>query len=378
MDGEYLFRLARQKSAEGRTALAETISDLFHDEGDVLTDRERSLIFDILHKLVHEVEMAVRKVLSERLAELPDAPRPLIAQLANDAFEVAYPILTRSTVLEDEDLIEVITHRTQEHQLAIAQRPGLSEGVSDALVNGGHESVIRTLLGNRDARISRATMEFLVEQSKRVDTFQEPILQRDELDAELATRMFMWVTAALRQHIMDNFDLPTGQVDDMLETVAVNEIQSNRAQSESRQAKAREMIDTMGDAGMVTPDLMIAALEQGETALFAALFRKLTGLPQHLTLRILFEGGGEGLAIACRAVNLGKAVFAGIFTVSRKSRPSDASQIQRETRRVLNLYDQMSQEGAREALDRMCRGQDYLAAIRDLELGAEGMGAQSA
>ncbi|MCP5370759.1 MAG: DUF2336 domain-containing protein [Hyphomicrobiales bacterium] len=326
-------------------------------------------MFDILHKLVHDVEMAVRKVLSERLADMPDAPRPLIAQLANDAIEVAYPILTKCMVLEDEDLVEVIAHRTLEHQLAIAVRPGLSEGVSDALVNGGHESVIRTLLGNRDARISRATMEFLVEQSKRVDTFQEPILRREELDGDLATRMFMWVSAALRQYILDNYDLPVSKVDDMLESIAVNEIKSNQAQSESRKTRAREMIDTMGQAGMVTPDLLIAALEQGETALFAALFRKLTGLPQHLTLRLLFEGGGEGLAIACRAVDLGKAVFAGIFTVSRKARPAESANVQRETRRVLNLYDQMSREGAREALDRMCRGQDYLAAIRDLELG---------
>lgn len=51
-DGEYLLSLARDKSGKRRKLLAETISDLFSGKGHVLTERERALMFDILHKMV--------------------------------------------------------------------------------------------------------------------------------------------------------------------------------------------------------------------------------------------------------------------------------------------------------------------------------------
>jgi len=139
-------------------------------------------MFDILHKIVHNAEMTVRRIIAEQLADLPDAPRDLIKLLANDEVEVAYSILRESDVLEDEDLIEVISRRTQEHNLAVSVRRSISEDVTDALVETDDESVINTLLKNSGASLSLATMEFLVEKSKRVDAFQEPILRRGDLD----------------------------------------------------------------------------------------------------------------------------------------------------------------------------------------------------
>lgn len=83
--------------------------------------------------------------------------------------------------------------------MAVAIRQSVSEAVSDALVKQGTERVIRTLLQNDNARISDKTMEFLVEQSERVNSFQEPVLRRRELRPEMAKRMFLWVSAALRK-----------------------------------------------------------------------------------------------------------------------------------------------------------------------------------
>ncbi|MEQ8194381.1 MAG: hypothetical protein RIB59_07815, partial [Rhodospirillales bacterium] len=65
LDAEELFKLASQKSKEGRTNLAATISDLFLEGGRILTERERALMFDILHKIIVDVERAIRKKLSE-------------------------------------------------------------------------------------------------------------------------------------------------------------------------------------------------------------------------------------------------------------------------------------------------------------------------
>src|SRR5690606_28310465 len=111
-----------------------------------------------LKKLIHDVAVPVRKALAERLAQVPSAPHDVIVALANDEIDIAQPILMRSEALLDVDLIEIIRHRTMEHQLAIAMRRNLSESVSGALVEAGSQDVIKTLLENPDARISEATM----------------------------------------------------------------------------------------------------------------------------------------------------------------------------------------------------------------------------
>ncbi|MDB5405560.1 MAG: hypothetical protein JWL84_472, partial [Rhodospirillales bacterium] len=199
---KHLFALARDKTAQGREALIATVGDLFVASGDALSDRERALMGDILRNLVNDVEIAVRRRLAEQLSQRSDAPPDVVLSLANDMIEVAYPILLRSKVLQDLELVEIVHHRTLEYQLAIAMRESVSETVSDALVASGEVDVIKTLLENTGAEISQSTLEYLAEESKRVDLYQNPLLSRPEVGRELAQKMYWWVSAALRQHIL--------------------------------------------------------------------------------------------------------------------------------------------------------------------------------
>ena len=371
VNADYLLRLARDKSMAGRQELAETISDLFLGDTGSLSDRERALTHDILSQVIHDVEMTVRRNISEQLAKLPNAPRDLAVLLANDDIEVAYPILAYHKVLHDADLIEVIRHRTLEHQLAIAIREEVSEAVSDALVQTGKERVVRTLLENPTAAISSSTMDYLIEQSQRIDSFHEPILNRGDLDPSLAQRMFMWVSAALRQYILDTHDIDPDTIDDLLEKAALEAIGSQSGPSGSSN-KAQELVARLADDDAVTPDLLVALLQEGEIPLFVTMFQRLTGLRERLVKRLLFEPGGEGLAIACKSAGLGKAIFSSIFTLTRKARPGSETSMRREIRHVLNLYDHMTEDSAQHVVRRWKRNVGYLAAIRELEVSTVG------
>ncbi len=371
IEAEELFRLASQKSKEGRTNLAETISDLFLEGGKVLTERERVLMFDILHKIIADVEKSVRQNLSETIADFTDLPPELANILANDDVEVAFPILSRSKILQDFQLIEVIRHRTLEHQLGIAIRSNISEGVCDVLVEAGNESVIRTLLENKNAVISKKTMEFLVEQSRRVDSFQEPIVNRDDLDPILAKRMFLWVSAALRKYIIDNFTLDKSTVDDLMEQVNLAQIDTaTLKQVGAGSGKVSELVQNLDEQNLATPKMLLSALQDGEVTLFLSLFGKLTGLRDTLVRRIVFEPGGDGLAIACKAVDVINSDFILIFDLSRKARPEDKKKHEREVRHVETLYKKMTVQAAKKVLRMWQRDSDYLAAIRELELNA--------
>ena len=371
IDTDYLFQLARDKSSVGRSNLASIIADLFDHRSDTISARERDQMFNILHGIIHEVEKSVRTSLSRRIASFSDAPVELISHLATDEIDVAYPILKKSKVLRDADLIDVIRLRTHEHQLAITLRTDVSEEVSDALVEGGDEGVIESLLKNENARISEATVEYLVDQSERVDTYQEPLLHRHDLKEDLAKRMFMWVSAALREHIIDRYEIDAEVVGDLLEQIATEEAERTATARQQAQRSSEKLTTALRDEGMVTPEMLVAALIDGEVPLFLALFSDIMGLDEFLTARMIFEAGGEGLAIACKAVGIPEFQFVSIFSMSRKSKPHVAKTLARDLPQVLGLYRRMTREAAVAVLRRWQGGSDYLATFQELELVAK-------
>jgi len=207
LSAEQLISLARQKSDQAREQLFEAMGDVFLERNTVLSLQERALITDILEKLIREVSREIRRKLAVKLADAPGTPRELAVLLANDEIDIASPVLIKSKVLEDADLIEIVRNRSTQHLLAISMRRDLSTAVADALVESGEKDVIRTLLENQDAQISRATMAYLVEQSKAVDEFQEPLVKRRDLPGDLARRMCLWVSAAIRQSLLERFNI---------------------------------------------------------------------------------------------------------------------------------------------------------------------------
>ena len=364
----FLLDLALDKSLEGRRALTATIGDLFNKQDQVLSERERALMTDILRKLIHDCEVVVRRDLSERLSSAPNPPHELIVALANDEIEVAEPILRASAVLRDAELVGVIRHRTQQHQLAIAMRRSLSEYVSDALVETGNIDVVKVLLENSDARISEATMGYLAEESRRVDTYQEPLLRREDLGPELAARMYLWVSAALRSHILEAFDIDPSQIDDHLEEAAgVIARGSESQEAEPEKAKPAEVLARqLTEQRKVTPDFLVQVLRQGEVPLFEALFGELSGLKAPRLQSVLYDSGGEGLAIACRAMAMPKPTFATIFLLSRRGHTGKKIVDPRELSRALLLFDKIVPAAAAEVMKGWSRDWKYQDAVEQI------------
>ena len=364
-DAESLMLLAREKSAESRSRLSQIIVDLFDNQASVLTERQRTLMYGILQTVIGDIESSVRQAVAGRLALMDDVPRELVSQLANDEANIAFPILSKSGLLRDNDLVEIIKLRTEEHMLAITMRRNVSETVTQALVDAGHEPVIISLLKNANAKISETTMEYLVEQSQRVDSFQEPILNRDDLNPQLAKRMFLWVSAALRQHIISEFDLDKSTVDELLEQVTSEEI-SGKPLPEKK--KVDQLADVLKDEGLVTVDMLLTALNEGEVPLFIALFSKVTKLREHLVQRLLFEQGGEGLAITCKAIGMSPDEFARLFELSKVAKADTQEEIEKRLPLVASFYEATPRKAAIDVLRLRHRGSDYLGALRELDV----------
>ncbi len=204
---QQLLRLATGRSADERMDLATSLVDLLKETELNLSEREAALIDDILNKLISDFETAVRRELADRLASLELAPHEVIVALANDEIDVAKPLLTQSSALRDQDLIEIIRDRSRQHQMSIALRETVSKTVSDALVETGDEAIITSLLSNNNAQISDATLAYLVGESRRVDSYQEPLVLREDLRDELVRQIYDFVAKDLRNRILKRFDL---------------------------------------------------------------------------------------------------------------------------------------------------------------------------
>ncbi len=358
-----LVKLARDKSQQSRSILVAAINDLYSDDEQLLSDQERATVLDIIRQLIHEVEKSVRRTLAEHLATRADAPEDLITTLANDEIEVAHPILVKSDVLKDPELIEIVQHRTMEHQVAIAIRSSISEQLSDALVETDKEEVVTTLLSNQGAAISNSTMNHLVEQSTEVPGYQQPLVSRHDLSPELVKKLYWGVSAALRQHIIQNYELDPNDIDETME-ITVKKILGEGIVGPDQ---ANGMQEPAAQASEDDVHILIRLLRQGEVPIFLDKFTSLTRLRLVLVRRLLFEPGGEGLAIACKAIGLDKSTFVSIFIWFRQGRLGDKEVEEEELSRSLSFFDETSIVAARAILRRWQRDPDYLNALRLLE-----------
>ena len=345
LSADELYSLARNKTAKSCEELFTIISDLFFDRREVLNDHERSLMLEILRHLIHDVETSIRKQLADRLAKIGDAPHDLIVSLSNDNIEVAYPLLLQSEVLHDPDLIEVIRHRTIQHQLVVARRKELSENVTEALVKTDNRDVICCLLENHGAAISREVMEYLVSESERVDRFQFPLVRRIDLPKDLAEQMCRWVSDALRQALLAKLAGEFDKFNEQIELATTATIEEHLAVAAAA-PHSDKLLNRLTELGELTPTFLIMALRQGEIILFEEGLGRLSGLDSRFLQRVIYDPGGESFAILCRALRLSRNEFAEMLRLLRTASDKHVDFNSGNTDQATNIFEKTKQPDA--------------------------------
>ncbi len=362
MTAKDLLRLAQEKSVTSRNELVENISDLFLSPEGRLNEHERALMNDVLLKLINSVEKSVRKELSKRLSTIDDVSPELAAKLADQSIEIAEPMLTKSGVLKDEQLIEIIRNRTDAHRMAIAIRFHVSEDVSSELIELGSEDVVEALVNNENAEISELSMKYLVAESRNLDRFQEPLLSRHDLPAELAYQMYWWVSAALRRKIIIEFNVDNTQMDDALEMATKTAIQNHGA-TDGIMRTALRLAKELAGKGELDIVFLRGCLRQEKINLFVAGLSELTGLDVDIIWRAIRERTGESLAIIAKSLDIDRDIFASIFLLVVQSRTGGRARTTGLVNSILSLYDDIKVKNAKVAVRHWQRDLGYQNAI---------------
>src|ERR1051325_621253 len=115
-----LVELAADPQGMRRADLYQAVASLYRSQGPHLSERERSLMREILRRLANDVEMAIRIATAEKIADDPEAPLELILLLVDDRIEVARPIILRSRKLTDPELLRFVTEADEARQTGCA------------------------------------------------------------------------------------------------------------------------------------------------------------------------------------------------------------------------------------------------------------------
>lgn len=312
-------KLARSREPGDRERLLTGIVDLCEAgqaSGEPTHPDIQALLNSIFMTLVVEAERDIRRRLSERLADADWAPSALINIMALDEIEIARPIIARSPVLQDHDLIRLLVQATLEHQIEIARRPKLQASVVEAIIERDEAAVLTALASNDTADISATAMGKLVNRSREVVALRSPLARHPKLSSDLAEQLYLLVGRTLRDALTGRFQLdPTkmqAAVDEALRAAHRGEADSEVGPvelDEDREEMERSLIEKLDSAGQLRPGYLLRVLREGRLPLFVLALARLGRFEPTQIRRAIDSGRPELLALACSAVGIDRSVF---------------------------------------------------------------------
>ena len=260
----------------------------------------------------------VRRALAEALADSPDAPHHLVAALAFDQLAVSAPVLRRSPVLQDHDLVELIGEGVAQTQMLIAGRSRISPPVAAALIEIAPPEVCELLLANPGADILSFSFARLAERHAGDAALRAAMLERDDLPAQVRQGLTLALAEALLgSDMFKAFVLPErGQkmVRDCCDQATVD--LAGRCSGEERRA----LIVHLDCTGHLTAGLMLRALLHGNAGFFEDALAFLADLPPRRAARLAGGGQGAGFKAVYEKAGLPEAQFSAFATVLSQTR----------------------------------------------------------
>ncbi len=193
--------LTGEAGSARRAELARHVATLFALTSDRCSDEQVDIYDSVLLRLVDMVEDEVRRFVAEQMSTLRRGPEETLRRLAGDIIEVSEPILVRSTVLRDADLMSIAEEKGNEHRFAIAQREVLSEDVTDVLVRRGDLKVKRKIASNEGARLSDNSVNLLISDAASDATLQMFLSDRPDLADEQISNLVSIASEEVRRKL---------------------------------------------------------------------------------------------------------------------------------------------------------------------------------
>jgi uncharacterized protein (DUF2336 family) len=330
--------------AEATSALARAY--LYSD----LSDNDRAAAEGAMIMLLDDPSPLVRRALSEVFAAQQDAPPTVVHALAEDQPDVAVPVLERSPLFLDADLVEAVASGDPEIQAAIANRANLPCAVSAAIAEVGCAEACLVLLENPGAEIVPFSVDRIVERFGHLAAIRDVLLDRDDLPVPTRQTLVVKLSQALADFVTAREWLPEHRARRI--TSEACEKATVALAGHSPEAEMRPLICHLRDSGQLTAGLLLRALLCGNVVLFEEALAELAELPLARVVGIVHDRRGSGFHALYERAGLPASAFGAFQEALRAmhedgfvSEPGGASRLKRRViERVLTRCESESEE----------------------------------
>lgn len=300
-------RLLSEPSPESRVEVAQKIA-AGHSSG-AFQQTELYVAEQIFRLLLRDTETRVRAALAEGLKDDVNAPKDVVVALASDVEDVALPVLQNSEVLDDEDLIDIIrSHEEITKHIAIANRKGVSNMVSAALVETENTDVVSHLVKNETAAISERSLKKIMADHAQSEDVVSNLVQRANLPVTVVENLLNIVSDSVAAELKSKY---TG-VSEKLEQEA----------KRAREQMTLKLLDTTTDpdevealvaqlheANRLSPSIILTGLCRGNFAFFESSLAKVAGIPVENARKLINDKGDLGFKSLYKKAGLPDSMF---------------------------------------------------------------------
>ncbi|GAB5510859.1 MAG: DUF2336 domain-containing protein [Hyphomicrobiales bacterium] len=157
---------------------------------------------DVLVRLADLVEEEALCFVAEKLAPLTKAPQAMLRKLAHEPINVARPVLEKSELLSDNDLVSVANDKGTDHMDAIAGRSVVPPIVSSVIVERGNAPVKLKLARNEGAKFAEDSYSKLVSDSRGDEKLQNSLAEREDLPVGVVRALVDVASVAVRRKLL--------------------------------------------------------------------------------------------------------------------------------------------------------------------------------
>jgi len=276
------------------------VTDLFLSGAVDFSDEQIALFDDVFQCLMHHIENSAKSLLSTRLAPVDRAPPLTIRALAfDDAIEVAAPVLSQSTRLDDETLIETARNKSQAHLMAISTRKILSGAVTDVLVLRGNDEVVHSTVSNPGAEFTERGFTRLVTRAEGDDNLATCLGLRPNIPRHLYLKLLAKASATVRTRLeAANPPLADEVSSAVREATRIARTSPSAVTEET--AIAHALVKSLYDDGRLDEDQVAAFAEAGKFDEANAAIAALASVSVSIAENMMVETRAEGVMILAK------------------------------------------------------------------------------
>jgi uncharacterized protein (DUF2336 family) len=227
--------------------------------------------------LLDDPSPLVRGALAQVFASAQKAPPVVVHALAADQPDVAIPVLSRSPLLSDEDLVDLFATAQPEAQVAIASRAMLTSPLAAAIAEVGCAQACLTLLENPDASIAVFSVDRIVERFGHLSAIRESLMDRDDLPMATRQALLAKLSQTLAGFVTARHWLGSEHAEYAAREAC--EKATVALAADTPYEEISELMRHLRQSGQLTAGMVLRALLSGNVVLFEEALAELTGMP---------------------------------------------------------------------------------------------------